>query len=1034
MTTAVIQTAFTGGEVSPDLYGRVDMAKFHLGASTCRNCFISYRGGAFSRAGSLFVGQSKQPGVAPRPRLINFQFSNDQGYALEWGEKYVRFIQNGAYIAEGQKAITAITRASPGVVTIPTHGYSNGDWIFLFNIVGMTQLNNGVYIVDNATTNTLTLKFLTGNPVDTSAFSAYISGGFAARIYTLTTPYAAADLPALKFTQSADVMTLTHTSYPTQNLKRFGATNWTITPITFASVIAAPATISASASKTTSSDPTQYQFEVTAVDQATGQESVASPIATVTNSVDIASVAGSITINWASVPNAGSYNIYKAPEAFAATVPAGAIFGFLGTALGLGFVDTNITADYTKAPPQHLNPFAPGQIQFVLMSGFGTGYSGVPTLTIGTASGTGFVGLPIVIGGQVQAIVVMDAGQNYQPGDTITISGGGGSGASATLQIGPETGTYPGCVCYFQQRRVYANTTNNPDTYYMSQPGAFENMDASIPSSASDAITGTPWSQQVNGIQAMINMPGGLVILTGLGAWQLTGGAQSQAVTPADQFATPQAYNGCHNLIPPITINYDILYVQSKGSIIRDLSYNFFVNIYTGTDVTVLSAHLFTGYNLIEWAWAEEPYKLVWVVRDDGTLLMLTYLKEQDVYAWSRSDTNGLYQSICSVSEPPVNAIYVAVKRYIQGTPFYYIERMDNRLWNSVEDVWAVDCGARYPMPTPQATLTPASATGSANIGSYNLIAGGLGYVAPVGIITDPTGQSASVSLTVTLGVITGAVPNTLGSGYTNPTLTIVDTGGPGAGAVVQPIITNNVIFNTDAAVFSPANIGDVIRCGGGIATVVGYSSTSQVTANITQPITATLPNDPTNQPIPQAAGKWTITTPTSFISGLGHLEGKLVSILADGSVAPQQVVTGGAVALPAPASAITAGLPFQAQVQSLYLDVAGGPTIQGKRKTIQSVTVRLYKSRGIKVGANKVDSSTTPSNAIVPWPNMKEIKDRPNSLAAGVAVPLYTGDQRINIPSDWNSKGQVAVQQDYPLPMNILAFIPEVVLGDDNG
>ena len=64
----------------------------------------------------------------------------------------------------------------------------------------------------------------------------------------------------------------------------------------------------------------------------------------------------------------------------------------------------------------------------------------------------------------------------------------------------------------------------------------------------------------------------------------------------------------------------------------------------------MLSNHLFTGYTLKEWAWAEEPYKIVWAIRNDGALLSLTYLKEQDVYAWARHDTFGLYQSVCSVS------------------------------------------------------------------------------------------------------------------------------------------------------------------------------------------------------------------------------------------------------------------------------------------------------------------------------------------------------------------------------------------------
>ena len=194
-----------------------------------------------------------------------------------------------------------------------------------------------------------------------------------------------------------------------------------------------------------------------------------------------------------------------------------------------------------------------------------------------------------------------------------------------------DSNTYPSVVSYFQQRRVYANTLANPDTYFMSQPGSFLNFDSRTPTIDTDAIIGDPWSLQVDGIQFMVPMPGGLVVLTGNSAWQVTGAGGSNlnpvAITPQGQQAQPQAFNGCSSTLPPIKIDYDILYVQSKGSIYRDLSYNFYSNIYTGTDLTISSAHLFTGYTMVEHAYCEEPYKIVWAVRNDGVLLSMTYVK-----------------------------------------------------------------------------------------------------------------------------------------------------------------------------------------------------------------------------------------------------------------------------------------------------------------------------------------------------------------------------------------------------------------------
>ena len=323
---------------------------------------------------------------------------------------------------------------------------------------------------------------------------------------------------------------------------------------------------------------------------------------------------------------------------------------------------------------------------------------------------------------------------------------------------------------------MYANSLDNPDTYWMSKPGLYNNMDFSIPSVDSDYVTGNPWAQQVNGIQWLVPMPGGLVVLTGKGAWQLSGGGTNVPITPSNQFAVPQAYNGSHFHVPPIVINSDILYIQSKGNIVRDLSYSFYLNIYTGTDLTVLSNHLFVNSQIEQWAWAEEPWKIVWALKSDGGLLALTYLKEQEVQAWTRHDTNGSFVSVCSITEsgdvsantnlvPKVDAVYFIVKRYVQGQWLYYSERMNDRLWANVEDSFCVDAGLSSPIKFPNATLTPGATTGtgvvfvasagvfnSGNIGDIIRIDGGK---ATVTRFTDTT----HVVCTITEDITT-TVPN----------------------------------------------------------------------------------------------------------------------------------------------------------------------------------------------------------------------------------------------------------------------------------
>src|SRR5271167_3413941 len=119
MSVPATQASLAGGELAPALWGRAELARFHIGASTMRNFFVGYRGGAYSRAGTRFVGFSKQTGRAYPPRLIPFQFSINQGMALEFGNQYMRVISNGGFVIDQSMPILGISQSKPAVVTVP---------------------------------------------------------------------------------------------------------------------------------------------------------------------------------------------------------------------------------------------------------------------------------------------------------------------------------------------------------------------------------------------------------------------------------------------------------------------------------------------------------------------------------------------------------------------------------------------------------------------------------------------------------------------------------------------------------------------------------------------------------------------------------------------------------------------------------------------------------------------------------------------------------------------------------------------------
>jgi hypothetical protein len=174
-TIRAIQPSFSAGEISPALYARVDLAKYDAGLKRAKNVFIRPHGGVSNRAGLKFCCEVKNS--ANGARLIPFSFNTTQTYVLEFGNQYMRVITNGGQVLETGKTPTAITKANPGVMTIASHGYSNGDEVYISGVGGMTELNGRNFIVAGVTTNTFTLKDLYGTAIDTTSFTTFTSGG-----------------------------------------------------------------------------------------------------------------------------------------------------------------------------------------------------------------------------------------------------------------------------------------------------------------------------------------------------------------------------------------------------------------------------------------------------------------------------------------------------------------------------------------------------------------------------------------------------------------------------------------------------------------------------------------------------------------------------------------------------------------------------------------------------------------------------------------------------------------------------------------
>lgn len=159
------------------------------------------------------------------------------------------------------------------------------------------------------------------------------------------------------------------------------------------------------------------------------------------------------------------------------------------------------------------------------------------------------------------------------------------------------------------------------------------------------------------------------------------------------------------------------------------------------------------------------------------------------------------------------------------------------------------------------------------------------------------------------------------------------------------------------------------------------------------------------------AFATWSFARDT--FSGLNHLEGRKVAILADGNVVAQKTVTSGAVTIPTPAGIVVIGLPYTSELETLEITYPGQETLLDKRKIIAGVTVMLENSRGGLFGrSNKPD-------------DLWEAKQRSDSDNYG-SIGTVTGKQKTTITDTWLGTGRVVVQQNDPLPMSILAIIPQ--------
>lgn len=802
-TTRLMQGAFTGGELAPSLYARVDLAKYAAGLKTAKNVFVHAHGGVSNRPGFQYLGTAH---VSSSPvRLIPFEF-NDTGqvYILEFGHLYMRVWKDGGLVLSG------------------------------------------------------------GSP------------------FVLVTPFDSIHVGKLSFAQEYDTLYLAHPSYAPRKIVRLAEDNWTIATVDFTVDAKAPTglVVSPAYGLPKTSSPASITVKVVAVDSLGRRSAVSSGVTP--GPFHYTEPEGTfIRVTWNAVANAVKYIVYRTD----------ASVGWMGETTGLKFETTSIGTDTSNPPPGAADPGAtagtPGGVAANVIFGKtirykvsavmeDTGEESLPTAQVAVQNDLSYKDnrntlswtAPSLPAGKTVAYYVIYKELNGLYGyigrsDSLSfVDDNLDPDISQTPQRNANpfnaAGKYPRAVQFHEGRLWWGGTNQNPMGVWGSQSGNYESQAGAEVPKASDAIVFRTRGQQINQVRSMVSAKALLVFTSG-GVYSVTGGDES-FLSPSNILAKEQTNRGASD-VAPIKIGETVLYC-TKGGIVRDIKYEFSEDNYIGNDLTIMARHLWDGYEVKAWAWAESPYSILWVIRSDGRLLALTYLREHEVWAWSKMATgtdfgqDGIFESIASVTEGGQDRVYVVVRRTVNGVNYRYIERLNTR------------------------------------------------------IVSGPEGG----------------------------------------------------IFLDSALTYS-----------GAAATV---------------------------------------------ISGLEHLAGKTVNVLADGNVIRDKVVAGGVIVLPAAAELVHVGLPYTAELETLELDVGqvrGLGYVQGRQKSIAKVTLRVEKTRGIFIGH---DTS-----------HLIEHKAR-STEAWGEPTSLTTGDIDVILDPHWSRNGSFVVRQTDPLPMTILAAFPDVALG----